>query len=398
MYLHPHRKPNSFCSLSQHDHAYHRKRISGVYTKSSLFKSDELYAMAQKMLYDRFVPFLTTQSKQQQPSELLEMSYSLCLDVVTQFIFGYKSGSNFIEQSPHEVKEWLEHYEKRYCSEAFWSQELPTFTRVLKVLNIDLLPKGHIESTQYLEDWMMRMCDSADTALNDESRNPEDTPLVYQQVKAGQKKLCLDNDLQKNRLAVASELFDHMSGAREVLGLVVAYTIYYISRHPNAQDRLRDELMVAGISMKKSPSAGENATMPEPSLLDKLPYLSAILMESFRMRPNSTPLPRVTPQNRSVSLAGYDNIPPATRVNTFQWLIHRDPAKWKAVDDWRPERWLESTDCKTDGEESRLWAFGSGPRMCIGVNFTYYSKFHFRFAPQCLALLISAPSWQIDHC
>ncbi|KAB8296762.1 hypothetical protein EYC80_002179 [Monilinia laxa] len=365
-------KPNSFCSLTQHEHTYHRKRISGVYTKSALFKSDELLIMAQKMLYGRFIPFLTKQSEQQQPSELLEISYSLCIDVVTQFIFGYKSGSNFIEDSPREVREWLEHYEKRYCSEAFWAQELPMTTRFLKIMGIDLLPKGHAKSTQYLEDWMMKMCDGADAVLDDDSMNPEDTPLVYQQVKSGQSKVSLDKDLQHDRLAVASELFDHMSGAREVLGLVVAYTIYYISRHPNAQNRLRDELMTAGVSMKQPSTDGEKFTMPEAPLLDKLPYLSAILMESFRMRPNSTPLPRITPSGRSVFLAGYDEIPPATRVNTFQWLIHRDPTKWEAVDEWRPERWLEENNCKTDDGESRLWAFGSGARMCIGVNFTYY--------------------------
>ncbi|ESZ91235.1 putative ABC bile acid transporter [Sclerotinia borealis F-4128] len=363
-------KPNSFCSLTQHDHTYHRKRISGVYTKSALFKSDELLIMAQKMLYDRFIPSLMTQSRQNQPSELLEISYSLCIDVVTQFIFGYKSGSNFIEDSPREVREWLEHYEKRFCSEAFWSQELPTTTRVLKFLGVDFLPEGYVESTQYLEDWMMKMCDSADAVLDDEYMKPEDTPLVYQQVKLGQVKVSPDKNLQQDRLAVASELFDHMSGAREVLGLVVAYTIYYISRHPNAQDRLRDELATAGVSMKQPSTDDEKTTMPEPSVLDKLPYLSAILMESFRMRPNSTPLPRITPHDRSVSLAGYHDIPPATRVNTFQWLIHRDPTKWKEVDEWKPERWLESKDDKEG--ESRLWAFGSGPRMCIGVNFTYY--------------------------
>jgi len=245
------------------------------------------------------------------------------------------------------------------------------------MLSIDFMPKGHAESTRYLENWMLKMCDSADAFLDDHSRSPEDTPLVYKQVKAGQEKLSLDKDLQQDRLSVASELFDHMSGAREVLGLVVAYTIYYISRHPNAQDRLREELTAAGLSMKATTEAGEKVPMPSPSSLDKLPYLSAVLMESFRMRPNSTPLPRVTPHNRPVSLGGYDNIPPGTRVNTFQWLIHRDPAKWEAPDDWIPERWLQDNACEIGGGESRLWAFGSGSRMCIGVNFTYYGMFSF---------------------
>jgi len=78
--------------------------------------------MTQKTLYDRFIPFLVAESRQPRPSELLQLSYSLCLDVVTQFIFWFSSGSNFVEGSEYETKEWLEHYEKRYCPEAFWNQ------------------------------------------------------------------------------------------------------------------------------------------------------------------------------------------------------------------------------------------------------------------------------------
>jgi unspecific monooxygenase len=332
--------------------------------------------MTRKTLYGVFVPHLLAKSKEPQPTDLLELSYSLSLDLVTRFIFGYASGSKFLESPEGETREWLEHYEKRYCSESFWSQELPNTTKCLNMLGIDLMPKGHAESTQWLEHWMMEMCDQADVVLDSASRNPEDTPLVYRQVKAAQAKLTSETSAQQDRLAVASELFDHMSGAREVLGLVLAYTIYYISRHPHAQDRIRAELVSAGISMRV-PSGGEDAEqapMPSPSSLDKLPYLSAVLKESLRMRPNSTPLPRVTPHDRSVSLAGYHDIPPATRVNAFQWLVHRDPSKWQAVDEWRPERWLDESKREKGGNESRLWAFGSGPRMCIGEHFTQYGK------------------------
>ncbi|KAL3420392.1 hypothetical protein PVAG01_08891 [Phlyctema vagabunda] len=328
--------------------------------------------MTEKTLFERFLPNIIAYSKQAQRFEILEASYALCLDLVTQFIFGHASGSNFIQGASRKTHEWLEHYENRYCPEAFWNQELPRLAKVLNFFGIDLLPKHHAASTRYLEDWMMDMCDSADSILKNALRMPEDTPVVYKQVKEGQEKSAPAKNPQENRLSIASELFDHMSGAREVLGLVVAYTIYYIARHHNAQDHIRAELSAAGISMKVSPKDTEHAKLPAPSSLDKLPYLAAVLQESFRMRPNSTPLPRVTPHDRSVSLGGYDDIPPATRVNTFQWLIHRDPSKWDAVDEWRPERWLKENITKETNSESRVWAFGGGSRMCLGINYTHY--------------------------
>ena len=84
------------------------------------------------------------------------------------------------------------------------------------------------------------------------------------------------------------------AAAREVLGLVLGYTLYYISQNQQAQDRLRSELTSANLSI--TITDGEpNPTLPSPASLDNLPYLTAVLKESFRMRPNSTPMPRITP-------------------------------------------------------------------------------------------------------
>lgn len=93
------------------------------------------------------------------------------------------------------------------------------------------------------------------------------------------------------------------------------------------------------------------------------------------MRPNSTPLPRITPANASVRLAGIEGIPPGVRVNAFQWFVHRDPKKWDRVDEWIPERWLDGDGKLLMGSgESQLWGFCSGPRMCAGSNLSQYRQ------------------------
>jgi cytochrome P450 len=176
-------------------------------------------------------------------------------------------------------------------------------------------------------------------------------------------------DLSTNKTTIAA--------SREVLGLVLAYTFWYVAENPQVQQRIRDELTSSGIDMTTVPSPatlGSNLSTSIPSALDKLPYLSAVINESLRLRPTSTLLPRVTPSDRSVSVAGVDNIPPGTRINAFQWFVHRDPKKWDRVDEFVPERWL-ARDGEKRGREDVLWAFASGPRGCLGSNWTLYGEF-----------------------
>lgn len=147
------------------------------------------------------------------PTELLHLTYSLCLDYVNAFIFGYSSGSNFL-QDEERTRIWLEHYEQRYCKESFWPQELPRITRFLKAIGIDILPKEHLGSKLYLERWMIGLCDKANKAriLADQSliKDPADIPVVYQQVYKAVEVDLKEADSQTKRLEVASELFDHM--------------------------------------------------------------------------------------------------------------------------------------------------------------------------------------------
>jgi cytochrome P450 len=49
---------------------------------------------------------------------------------------------------------------------------------------------------------------------------------------------------------------------------------------------------------------------------------------------------------------------------------------WSRPDEWIPERWLREDGSEKD-KMPPLWAFASGPRMCIGVHLTYYRKYLF---------------------
>ncbi|RCI15854.1 hypothetical protein L249_3169 [Ophiocordyceps polyrhachis-furcata BCC 54312] len=356
---------NAFCSLSRADHSLRRRRIAPVYTKSALFASESLSTLTHSILYERLVLIIRRDAVSDKATDILSLSYALSLDLLTCFQFGLASGSNFLQAPPASLQTWMEHYEKRYCKlAAFWPQELPRLTLFLQSLGIDMVPESQRLSTKFLEDWLLGLCDRAEAIRLAKDRgvevHPADVPVVYEILKDK-----VDTEMPgEKKMEIASELFDEMC-------LVLAYTIYYISRDSSAQRQLRAELETLDPNMRiPSDGLASGNRLPSPSSLDNLPYLTAILNESLRLRPTSTPLPRITPRDRAVSLAGTDGIPPGTRVNTFQWFIHRDPRNYSDVDEWRPERWTEPAS--KNGKSPMLWAFGGGSRMCVGASLSYY--------------------------
>ncbi|KAL8956983.1 MAG: hypothetical protein Q9193_005631 [Seirophora villosa] len=368
---------NAFCSLTKESHSTHRRRIAAVYTKSALSKSPQLAAVTETILLAGLVPRMDNDILTSQQTDLLELSYSMCLDLVNAYLFGQSNGSKFLTKG-QDIKSFLEHYEHRYCAESFWPQELPRFTRVLERVGVRLLPKRASTAKKWLESWMMAMCKAADATMRRAEKstleNDADFPTVYASVRGATDQDSNHLDAHSKQSEVASELFDHMASSREVLGLVLAYALYYLSQKPAAQRRLREEIAFAAPEMHR-PSSSNSPNLPSAATLDKLPYLSAIICESLRMRPNSTPLPRITPANASVRLAGIEGIPPGVRVNAFQWFVHRDAKKWDRVDEWIPERWLDSDGKLLKGSgESQLWGFCSGPRMCAGSNLSQYRQ------------------------
>lgn len=70
------------------------------------------------------------------------------------------------------------------------------------------------------------------------------------------------------------------------------------------------------------------------------------------------------------------------------WAIGRDPAVWESSEEFRPERFLESSvDVK--GQDFELLPFGSGRRMCPSMGLGL------KMAPLTLANLLHAFAWRL---
>lgn len=112
-------------------------------------------------------------------------------------------------------------------------------------------------------------------------------------------------------------------------------------------------------------AAGSKGKVEEEDL-EKMPYLKAVMKESLRLHP---PVPLLVPHEstQDTKVLGYD-VAAGTRVLVNVWTIGRDPALWEDPEEFRPERFL-NTSIDFKGFHFELIPFGAGRRGCPGIAF-----------------------------
>ncbi|CAH1248617.1 CYP27A1 [Branchiostoma lanceolatum] len=151
---------------------------------------------------------------------------------------------------------------------------------------------------------------------------------------------------------VAIEL---LTGAFESTANTLAFNLYSLAKHPDAQQKLYEEIM---------------AVVPpgqpiDDKVLNKMPYLRAVFKETFRLYP--TIFFNARTLTRDVVLAGY-RVPSKTQIMMPQNVISAQPEYFPEPESYVPERWLRN-ESSANAEAFTFLPFGYGARMCIGRRF-----------------------------
>ncbi|KIK52522.1 hypothetical protein GYMLUDRAFT_88653 [Collybiopsis luxurians FD-317 M1] len=166
----------------------------------------------------------------------------------------------------------------------------------------------------------------------------------------------------------------------ETTTLTLAFSLWELARHPDKQNRLREEIQ----------SIGNEATYDD--FQTKFPYLDAVLKETLRLYPGLAYMERVATKNDIIPLAqtiiGSNGqlvdkivVKPGQVVLIPIMAIHRDDSKWADPDKFEPERWLDSLPNveRLPNGWSHLLTFSSvltpssdGPRNCIGMRLAIF--------------------------
>ncbi|KAF3774991.1 Cytochrome P450 82C4 [Nymphaea thermarum] len=142
----------------------------------------------------------------------------------------------------------------------------------------------------------------------------------------------------------------------EATAITLEWALSLLLNNPHLLKKAQDELDC---------QVGKDRQVDE-SDINNLPYLQAIVKESMRLYP-ATPLLLPHESMEPVQLGGFE-VPVGSTLFVNAWKIHRDPTLWTDPEEFKPERFLSSSNEMTSfgGQDFAFLPFGSGRRFCIG--------------------------------
>ncbi|XP_076913365.1 cytochrome P450 Tp4149-like [Bidens hawaiensis] len=170
-------------------------------------------------------------------------------------------------------------------------------------------------------------------------------------------------DLQKDKAStlhrdsIKALILEAFAAGTETIKTSVEWTMSELIKNPKAMKKLQEEVT----------KVGQGKSMISEEDLERMSYLKLVIKESLRLH---TPFPLLLPREsmQDVKLMGYD-IAAGTQVIINAWAIGRDPASWEEPDEFRPERFL-NTSFTHHGLQYEWIPFGAGRRSCPGIQFS----------------------------
>ncbi|KAI8115367.1 Cytochrome P450 4d2 [Lucilia cuprina] len=136
----------------------------------------------------------------------------------------------------------------------------------------------------------------------------------------------------------------------------ISFALYLISRHPEVQQKIFEEIVEVIGSDKERP-----VTLRD---LGELKYLECVIKESLRLYP---PVPLIGRYFTEDVVIRGKKIPAGTNYTVGIYITLRDPLYFPDPDAFKPERFLDESINKIN--PYAYIPFSAGPRNCIGQKF-----------------------------
>ncbi|CAL5068700.1 unnamed protein product [Urochloa decumbens] len=163
-----------------------------------------------------------------------------------------------------------------------------------------------------------------------------------------------------NREHMKAILLDVFFAGIGTASSMLDFTMAELMRKPHMMEKLQAEV---------NSSVPQGLELLSETNLTGMDYLRAVIKESLRLHPVAPLLPHFSMAGCSID--GH-TIPAGLQVLINTWAIGRDARCWEDAEEFIPERFIgdgSAAHVNFKGNDFQFLPFGSGRRMCAGVNF-----------------------------
>ncbi|QPG76706.1 hypothetical protein FOA43_004100 [Brettanomyces nanus] len=341
---------NTFSTVDKETHKESRKVSAKFYSKTHVC-SDEVQQNIRGVISK--VLKVLDQSKNS-PINVFLLWSDMAMDAVTIFSFGTKYYQPLLDDPWGLGKTVVMDFFVQ-SSSWFWTTQMP------QVYNW-VVPQGVNVATQKCCDFIEKQFERALSGIGESEETLVNTLLGE---KASNAKKPVFDDLRTK-----SECFDHIAAGHNTTATTLSYVYFELSRHPELQQRLVDELKTFNGNKILSVDDHESQIY---SKVEELPLMNAVIDETFRVYaaiPGQEPrlAPKGGMQWRGSKETPRCTVPQGTVITMQPWSLHRDPSVFTDPNNWNPDRWMIEDQEKLKAMRKNLIPFSAGARMCVGMN------------------------------
>lgn len=177
---------------------------------------------------------------------------------------------------------------------------------------------------------------------------------------------------EKSIERLSGEAMAVVGAGTETTSFALIVLTFYLLSNTVVRQTLQQELLTVG----SGPS-----DLPSWTHLEKLPYLSAVILEGLRLMygiPGR--LQQIAtdedllyqgswkPSKSTTDVCISHMIPRGYAIGMSAYLVHSNPAIFQDASNFLPERWLNSKGQRITELDSCLFTFSKGSRQCIGMQ------------------------------
>ncbi|KAH6661748.1 cytochrome P450 [Halenospora varia] len=359
------KRASFFGTTNPKEHGFLRKRVSGIYSMTSIISLEPKVQTVLDTLWERFDAF----AENREPINLSHWASYFTYDVVGTLCLG--ESMRFIQEG-RDQRRFIENIHGSF----YWIANIGYLLGQQKLITnrgMELLCRlSGLRITDYTKAFLQLSIGKVISRVK--TRKPGDP---HQDMLDHFLDMKGENGEPATMPEILTEVGNLLAAGADTTSVAIKAVVAPLLRDSSRYKRLQAELDEAAKACGSDSQPG--ATLAY-SAVKNLPYLKACVKEGSRIHPSIVyQLPREVP-SQGLDLEGF-YISPSATISMSPLAQNRCKAIFgEDADEWKPERWLSDGNNSEENirmMDKNLATFGYGSRTCVGKNLATFEATKF---------------------